>query len=59
MDLSLAVAQSSKVGLRMTMTVIPIVGLLIALFWFRKKFILTDQKVAEIAEEVKGIKEKA
>lgn len=59
MDLSLAVAQSSKVGLRMTMTVIPIVGLLIALFWFRKKYILTDQKVAEIAEEVKGIKEKA
>ena len=47
------VSGSSVVGLRMTMTVLPIVGLLIAVFYFRKKYILTDEKVAEIAEQVK------
>ena len=29
-----------------------ILGLIIAFFWFRKKYILTDSKVAEIAEKV-------
>ena len=42
---------------RMTMTIIPIVGLLIALFWFKKKFILTDEKVEEISAQVKAKKE--
>ena len=51
-DWSLGVAESAKVGLRMTMTIIPIVGLLVAVFWFRKKFILTDEKVREVAAEV-------
>ena len=37
----------------MTMTVIPIIGLVVALFWFRKRFILTDEKVAEIAGQIK------
>ncbi|MCH5250360.1 MAG: MFS transporter [Lachnospiraceae bacterium] len=49
-----AVANSSIVGLRMTMTVVPIVILLIAVFLFSKKYILTDEKVAEIAEKVKA-----
>lgn len=57
MDLSLAVADSAKIGLRMTMTVIPIIGLLIAVFWFKKKFILTDEKVEELAEQVRIKKE--
>lgn len=57
MDLSEAVSMSAKVGLRMTMTIIPIVGLLIALFWFKKKFILTDEKVEEISAQVKAKKE--
>ncbi len=48
-----AVAGSSIVGLRMTMTIVPIAGLLIAVFLFHKKYILTDEKVAEIAEKVK------
>lgn len=56
-DLSQSVAQNSKIGLRMTMTVIPVIGLLIAFFWFRKKFILTDEKVEEISEQVRQIKE--
>lgn len=53
-DWSLNVAQSAKAGLRMTMTIIPIIGLAVAFFWFRKRYILTDEKVAEIAAEVKA-----
>lgn len=48
-----AAADSSVVGLRMTMTVIPIAGLLAAVFLFHKKYLLTEEKVGEIAEEVK------
>ena len=44
---------SSVIGLRMTMTVIPIIGLLIAVCVFRKKFILTEDKVEEIAQRIK------
>lgn len=56
-DFSVGVSQSAKTGLRMTMTVIPILGLLLAFFWFRKKYILTDRKVEEISEEVKKLRE--
>ena len=52
-----AVAGSSVVGLRMTMTVIPVAGLLIAIFLFHRKYILTDEKVAEIAVKVKEKRE--
>ena len=45
----------SVAGLRMTMTVIPIIGLIIALIYFHKKYILTDKKMEEIT---KGIKER-
>ena len=37
----------------MTMTILPILGLFVAIFWFKKRFILTEEKVAEIAEQVK------
>lgn len=47
------VAGSSVFGLRMTMTVIPIVGLLLAVFLFHRKYILTEEKVEEIAGEIK------
>ncbi|MCM1040497.1 MAG: glycoside-pentoside-hexuronide (GPH):cation symporter [Ruminococcus sp.] len=47
-------AGSSVIGLRMTMTVIPIIGLLVAVFLFHKKFILTEEKVEEIAEKIKA-----
>ena len=57
MDLSLAVSESAKIGLRMTMTIIPIVGLIIAIIWFKKRFILTDEKVEEISAQVKELKE--
>ncbi|MBR6120232.1 MAG: MFS transporter [Oscillospiraceae bacterium] len=56
-DWSLGVSAAAKTGLRMTMTVIPIIGLIIAFFWFKKKFILTDKKVEEIAQQVKKLHE--
>lgn len=50
---AVAAAGSSVVGLRMTMTVVPIVGLLIAVFLFHKKYILSEQKIEEIARQIK------
>ncbi|MCD7860172.1 MAG: glycoside-pentoside-hexuronide (GPH):cation symporter [Firmicutes bacterium] len=44
---------SSVVGLRMTMTVVPVVGLLIALIYFYRHYILTDKKMAELSETLK------
>ncbi|MBR3068834.1 MAG: MFS transporter, partial [Lachnospiraceae bacterium] len=55
-DLSASVAASSKVGLRMTMTLIPIAGLIFAFFWFRRKYILTDEKLEEIENKLKATK---
>ena len=46
-------AASSVFGLRMTMTVFPIIGLLIALAVFGKKFILTEKKVEEITQQLR------
>lgn len=46
-------ATSSMAGLRMTMTIIPIVGLLIAAFLFHRKYILTDEKLEEIIIQIK------
>ena len=48
------IATSSVVGLRMTMAAIPIVGLLVAIFVFRKKYILTEEKIAEISKELEA-----
>lgn len=45
------------VGLRMTMTLIPIVGLLVAVFYFHKKYLLSEQKVEEIAAQVRARRE--
>lgn len=46
-------SESSVFILRMTMTVIPIAGLLLAVCLFRKKYMLTEQKVEEIAAQIK------
>lgn len=46
-------AGSSILILRMTMTVVPIAGLLLAVFLFRRKYMLTEQKVEEIAAQIK------
>ena len=47
-----AAGASSVAVLRMTMTVLPIAGLLIAVFIFTRKYMLTDEKLREITEEL-------
>ncbi|MCM1327829.1 MAG: glycoside-pentoside-hexuronide (GPH):cation symporter [Ruminococcus sp.] len=47
-------AESTLVGLRLMMTVLPMVVLAAALVVFRKKFTLTDERVKEIGEELKA-----
>lgn len=47
-DYSSVVSESSKIGIRMTMTIIPIIGLIFAIIWFKKKYILTEKKLEEI-----------
>ncbi|WP_029067353.1 glycoside-pentoside-hexuronide (GPH):cation symporter [Lachnobacterium bovis] len=54
MDLSKNVSQASKMGLRMVMTIIPILGLIFALVWFKNKYILTDSKLTEITNELEA-----
>ncbi len=51
---SVQLSTGSLLGLRMTMTVLPIAGLLAALFYFRKNFTLTDARLSEISAEVKA-----
>ena len=51
-DYSLGVDAAQKMGLRMTMTIIPIIGLVFAILWFKKKYILTDEKLQEISVEL-------
>ncbi|MBE5850518.1 MAG: MFS transporter [Lachnospiraceae bacterium] len=51
-DFSLQTDSASRLGLRMTMTVIPVIGLFIALFYFKKKFILDEKKMEEITAEL-------
>lgn len=51
-------AQGSVLGLRFTMTVIPIIGLVATFFIFRKRYILTEEKVEEIAAKVKEKRER-
>ena len=47
-----ATADSSVFGLRLTMTVLPIAGLLAAIFLFGKKYILTEEKIREITQKI-------
>ncbi len=48
------VARSSIVCLRMTMTVVPIGGLVLAILLFRRKFLLDEQRVREISEQLRA-----
>ena len=57
-DWSIGVSLAQKTGLRMTMALVPIAGLIIAFFWFRKRYLLTDEKVEQIASEVKALHDK-
>ena len=51
-------AEGSVLGLRFTMTVIPIIGLVATFFIFRKRYTLTEEKVEEIAAQVKVKRER-
>lgn len=54
MDLAKNVSVGSKMGLRMVMTLIPIAGLVFALIWFKKRYILTDKKIKEISKKLEA-----
>ena len=51
-SVAMVIDQSARTGLRLSMTVIPIILMVIAILIFAKKFILTEEKVAEITEEL-------
>lgn len=44
--------ESALIIMRMTMTILPAIGLICAIIWFGKKFILTEEKVDEITREL-------
>ena len=46
-------AGASVAGLRLTMTVLPIAGLLAAIFLFHKKYILTEENIEKITSQIK------
>ena len=47
-----AVAGSSVIGLRFVMTVLPVAVLAVALFVFRRRYSLTDERLAEISAQL-------
>lgn len=49
-----AIAASSRIGLRASMTLLPIVILVVGLIVFRKKYMLTDEKVRQISEQIRN-----
>jgi melibiose permease len=57
-DFSATVSAGAKLGLRMTMTVAPIALIVFSFLWFRRKYTLTDERVAEIAAQVKARRER-
>lgn len=48
-----AIDEGSRMGLRLCMTLIPIVVLIVGMFIFHNHYILTDQKLEEIGAELK------
>ena len=48
------ISSNSVVGLRLVMTLAPIVVLVIAVIIFRRRYILTDAKLAEILKELRS-----
>ena len=51
---TVVVKLASGLGLRLTMAGIPMIGLLIAVLVFRKKYILTEKKLQEINAAIKN-----
>jgi len=50
----IAQSTSTITGLRLLMTILPVIGLFVALIVFKKKFILDDQKSQEIADQLRS-----
>lgn len=53
-EVSAVISEQSVMGLRLTMTVLPTVGLVAALFFFGKKYQLSDEKMREIAADLEA-----
>ncbi|MCR5374720.1 MAG: glycoside-pentoside-hexuronide (GPH):cation symporter [Lachnospiraceae bacterium] len=53
-DFSLAVESATKVGLRMIMTILPVILLLVAILYFKKRYMLTDERLEEINNQLKN-----
>ena len=51
---SSSLSAGSLAGLRLTMTVLPIIGLCVAFVVFRKKFLLSDEKLNDINKELES-----
>ena len=58
-DAGAAAGSGSVAGLRITMTVFPIIGLLAAVLYFRRHYVLTEEKMEKITEELHGRRETA
>lgn len=58
-EAAVSVTQSSVLGLRMTMTILPIIVLIAGVLVFKKKYILSDEKLAEISEKLEAKKKQA
>lgn len=52
-DAEAVAAAQSVMGLRLTMTVLPVIGLVAAAIFFTRKFKLTDEKMKEISDKLK------
>lgn len=46
------IAAQSRLGLRLSMTILPMISLFIGLFVFKNHYILTDAKISEISDEI-------
>ncbi len=56
-DFSIGVSAGAKAGLRMTMTVIPAIGLVLGLIWFKSRYSLNEARMAEINGRLKEKRE--
>ena len=52
-DFSASVSAGAKLGLRMTMAAVPVVLLALSFLWFRRRYVLTEEKAGEIAEKLR------
>ncbi|MCR5837251.1 MAG: glycoside-pentoside-hexuronide (GPH):cation symporter [Lachnospiraceae bacterium] len=52
-DKAVEIAKSAAFGLRFTMAVVPIVGLAVAILVFKSRYVLNDEKMKSITDELK------